>query len=76
MEDNGVNRATTNFGNPRYRGTSKQRGSDMPTFLSPSSGHDWRGPRVIVTAAPADDIAPVRVEARHNEPSSFAYGFN
>lgn len=48
----------------------------MPTFLSPSSGNDWRGPRVIVTAAPADDIAPVRVEARHNEPSSFAYGFN
>lgn len=48
----------------------------MPTYLSPSSGHDWWGPRVTVTAAPADDTAPVRAEARHHEPSSFAYGFN
>lgn len=47
----------------------------MPTFLFPSSGHQWWGPRVTATGVSAVDT-PVHAEARHHEPSSFAYGFN
>ncbi len=48
----------------------------MPTFLSPSSGHDWWRPRVRVIGSSIEDTASVPAGAAHHEPSSFAYGFN
>ncbi len=49
----------------------------MPTFLSPSSGQQSRGPRVTVTGrSVADHCSPVRTDERHYEPPSSTYGFD
>lgn len=77
LRHNGVNRSGTSFAHPRFGGTSKQRGSAMPTFLPPSSRRRARDSfATVTTGVRRDGAAAVRAETAHHEPSFTTHGFN